>query len=121
MGERPMGEWILRFLKVRGDSTHRVSRETLVFACRMSGFKDADDRSVRKAIEGMRQSHPDGPCIVSSSSAKGYFYCTDVEELERARAEDLSRIEETRAKVVNLERTLERMKALPLAQGELPL
>lgn len=116
-----LGSWILLFLQKRSDRDHRVSRETLVFACRMSGFRDADDRSVRKAIEELRQNHPEGPCIVSSSEAKGYFYCTDLEDLEKANAEELSRIESARAKIANRQRALDRLKALPLGQGELPL
>lgn len=119
-----LGEWILAFLRVRSAKDHRIVREALIHACRTAGFElpsteDAADRVVRRAIEEMRRSHPDGPYIVAFSDEPGSFFSTDPEELERANAEDLSRMESTREKFENRRRAIDRLRLSPLEQGRL--
>ena len=103
-----MEETILTHL--RAFPGKRFTRGELVFRMKTSGFVDASDRSVRKAIENLRASHPLGGWICSSSDEPGYVWATTEAELEAAQAEDLSRIQATSAKVENRRKLLRQLE-----------
>lgn len=87
---------------------NRISREGL--ADEVSGRLgvEVDDRVVRKSIEEMRQSDPDGALIMSSSRLEGYWIASTPAELETANAEDLSRIDAARQKIENRRKAITR-------------
>src|SRR3990167_7143326 len=97
----PLAEWVLSFLRLRTSPTQHISRRGLAVACKIAGFGDVSDRQVRKAIEDLRRSHPDGGFILSSSRTGGYWMSSDQQEVELAIAEDVSRIEAARDKIAN--------------------
>ncbi len=110
-------EFLLGYLRAKTNPEQHALRKTLPWACQtLAGFRDVDDRAVRRAIEKLRRTHPDGAFIISSSDESGYFWSEDPADLEAANAEDLSRMTSTREKMANRERALARVRARPLAQ-----
>ncbi len=110
-----LAEWILALLKTLTGSDRHISRGALVFAAKTSGY-EASDRSVRKAIEELRAGHPEGAFILSSSEEAGYWWSEDVRDVERAIAEDRSRISSAVEKIKNRQAALDRLRARPLKQ-----
>lgn len=101
-----------------------ISRPQLVKSLRVRGHlqditDDYADRKARDAIYWLRTNHPLGPCIYSSSGESGYQWRDDAEALQKANAEDLSRIEAARAKIAMRSTALQKLAAQPLHQQEL--
>lgn len=96
---------------------NRISREGLAEEVGARLHAEVDDRLVRKAIEELRQTDPDGALIMSSSSVDGYWIGS-VSELESANAEDLSRIDAAQRKIANRRRAIDRLSVL---QPTLPM
>lgn len=96
---------------------NRISREALAEEVGARLHAEVDDRLVRKAIEELRQTDPDGALIMSSSSVDGYWIGS-VSELEHANAEDLSRIEAAQRKIANRRKAIDRLSIL---QPTLPM
>lgn len=95
----------------------RISREALAEEVGARLHAEVDDRLVRRAIEELRQTDPDGALIMSSSSVDGYWIGS-VSELEQANAEDLSRIDAAQRKIANRRRAIDRLSVL---QPTLPM
>lgn len=96
----------------------RFTRADLVYRMKTCGF-DATDRQVRKAIENLRATHPDGARICSSTDEPGYWFSQSEAEIAAAQAEDLSRIQATSAKVENRKRLLRTLEQARTMEGRL--
>src|SRR3990172_2271568 len=97
----------------------RFTRADLVYRMKTCGFVDTTDRQVRKAIENLRATHPDGARICSSTDEPGYWLSEVETEIEAAQAEDLSRIQATSAKVANRRRLLRELEQARTMEGRL--
>ena len=96
----------------------RFTRADLVYRMKTCGF-DTTDRQVRKAIENLRATHPEGARICSSTDEPGYWLSEVETEIEAAQAEDLSRIQATSAKVANRRRLLHELEQARTIEGRL--
>ena len=69
---------------------NRIQRKNLLNILRNSSGLDVSDRLMRKAIEDLRDTDPEGAKICSSLDG-GYYMAANVNELERYLNTDLSR------------------------------
>jgi len=117
---RTLEETLLAYLKAQHRGLDRaITRGQLVWAMKTMGF-DVGDRQVRKALENLRASHPEGGYICSSSESAGYWWAETEQEIQAANAEDYSRIQATSAKIQNRTRLLKHLEEAQL-QTRMPL
>ena len=85
---------VLKALQGRYGKEHAIDRETLVlevsFFC-LQGNGLIGDRLIRQAIENLRQVHPVGARIMSSSGHTGYWLLESIEEFDTFYEEARSR------------------------------
>jgi len=115
---------VLAILRTRPGRAKKIKRAELVWTRRTCGFlRDVSDehadRKAREAIESIRKTDPEGGRIVSLSETSGYWWSEDVKEIQHAQAEDVSRIDNTRAKMRNREALLQRLEADGLMEARL--
>ena len=115
---------VLAILRAHPGREKKVTRAQLVWLLRTSGFlkdvsDDHADRRARDAIETLRKTHLEGGHIVSFSETSGYWWSDKAKEIAHAQAEDLSRMENTRAKMRNREALLQRLEADQLVESRL--
>jgi hypothetical protein len=74
---------VLDAMKYRYGKTQAITRDELALQVtyRVDRVEPVDDRTIRDAIEQLRQSHPVGALIVSSPSWSGYWLAEDVDEV----------------------------------------
>ncbi len=85
---------VLQALKGRYGKRSAISREQLEYEVNL--WKDSDpikvkDRAIREAIETLRQTHPTGARIMSSSGWQGYWLAESFEEFEALYQEQRNR------------------------------
>lgn len=115
---------VWEIVRLRVGREKKITRAELVWTLRTCGFlrgvsDDHADRRARDAIETLRKTHPEGGRIVSLSETSGYWWSDDKKEIAHAQAEDVSRIDNTRAKMRNREALLQRLEADPLMEARL--
>ena len=116
---RTLEETLLAYLKAQHRGIGQaITRGQLVWAMKTMGF-DIGDRQVRKALENLRASHPEGGWIVSSSESSGYWWAESEQEIQAANAEDYSRIQATSAKIQNRTRLLQHLEEERVMEGRL--
>jgi hypothetical protein len=116
---RTLEETLLAYLKAQHRGLGQaITRGQLVWAMKTMGF-DIGDRQVRKALENLRASHPEGGWICSSSESAGYWWSETEEEIRAANAEDYSRIQATSAKIQNRTRLLQHLEEERVMTGRL--
>ena len=127
MGSKEAGELeaqVWEILRAHVGRAGKITRAELVWTLRTCGFlRDVSDehadRRARDAIERIRKTDPEGGRIVSLSETSGYWLSENEQEIQQALAEDLSRIEVTRAKIRNREALLQRLEKDRLMEGRL--
>ncbi|KKL62525.1 hypothetical protein LCGC14_2184330 [marine sediment metagenome] len=84
---------VLKALKGRYGRDHAIYRERLVYEVNaaLGPYSFIGDRAVREAIENLRQTHPPGARIMSSSGRPGYWLAESFEEFEALYQEQRSR------------------------------
>ena len=116
---RTLEETLLAYLKAKHRGLGQaITRGQLVWAMTTMGF-DIGDRQVRKALENLRASHPEGGYICSSSESAGYWWAETEQEIQAANAEDYSRIQATSAKIQNRTRLLQHLEEERVMAGRL--
>jgi hypothetical protein len=77
---------VLQALKGRYGKGHAISRDQLRldvgYMMDLPADQEVGDRIIRHAIETLRQTHPTGARIMSSSGWQGYWLLEDVSEFE---------------------------------------
>lgn len=83
---------VLKALTSRYGKARAITRELLVFEVDLwvDGIA-VKDRAVREAIENLRQTHPIGARIMSSSGWQGYWLAESFEEFEALYQEQRNR------------------------------
>jgi hypothetical protein len=116
---RTLEETLLDYLKAKHRGLGQaITRGQLVWAMKTMGF-DIGDRQVRKALENLRGTHPEGAWIMSSSESSGYWIAETEQEIQAANAEDYSRIQATSAKIQNRTRLLHELEQARVMEGKL--
>jgi len=83
---------VLKALQGRYGKVRAITRELLVFEVDLwlDGI-EVKDRAVREAIESLRQTHPTGARIMSSSGWQGYWLAESIEEFDALYQEQRNR------------------------------